>query len=216
MKLPKKALKTDYALMKTIRFLAIFALSYTSFLYAEDTRFTKAVTPDDFALAGLSKLSPLELYRLDQLIEQYKSGALTAAKQETAKAEARAIEAEKKAAIVKADAQSQITKAKDDLKKSSASLMAKAKNLLTPGTTVEYKTTESRIVGSISGWEPHSVFALENGEVWAVADASQYVNGGFVKSPKVILKPARFLGGFQMEIVGMGTLRVRLIGSTKE
>ena len=81
MKLPKKALKTDYALMKTIRFLAIFALSYTSFLYAEDTRFTKAVTPDDFALAGLSKLSPLELYRLDQLIEQYKSGALTAAKQ---------------------------------------------------------------------------------------------------------------------------------------
>jgi hypothetical protein len=201
--------------MKTIRLVTCLALFSAGTLFAQDARFTTALSPDDFSSSGLSKLSPSELEHLNSLIEQYKSGALIAAKQQAAIAEARAQEAEKKAAQVKQDAQSEVAKAKEELKKASESFMAKAKTLILPGTTVEYKTVESRIVGSISGWEPNSVFALENGQVWAVSDASEYVYGSYVKNPKVKLMPARF-GGFKLEIENMGAMRVRLVGNTKQ
>ena len=201
--------------MKTIRLFTLFALFSACCLFAEEARFTNAVSANDFTSSGLSKLSPSELEHLNALVEQYKSGALIAAKQEAAQAEARAQEAEKKAEKVKQEAQSQVAKAKDELKKASESFIAKAKTLILPGANVEYKTVESRIVGSISGWEPNSVFALENGQVWAVADASEYVYGVYVKNPKVKLMPARF-GGFKLEIENMGSMRVRLVGSTKQ
>jgi hypothetical protein len=200
--------------METIRLLTLIALFSASCLFAEEARFTNALSPNDFTSSGLSKLSPSELEHLNALVEQFKSGALIAAKQEAAIAEARAQEAEKKAEKVKQEAQSQVAKAKDELKKVSESFFAKAKTLILPGANVEYKTVESRIVGSISGWEPNSVFALENGQVWAVADASEYVYGVYVKNPKVKLMPARF-GGFKLEIENMGSMRVRLVGSTK-
>jgi hypothetical protein len=202
--------------MKTIRLTALFALLYTSALFAQSSHFTKAVPANEFTAAGLSKLTPEELLRLDLLVERYSKGALQAAEQEAVNANERAAEAEKKAALAKVEAQSQIAKAQEEIKKTSETLLNRAKNLLAPGSPIEYKTTESRIVGSISGWEPNSIFELENGQIWAVADGSEYVYGGSVKGPKVILKPARFLGGFQLEIIGMGTFRVRLVGNTKE
>ena len=51
--------------------------------------FTKAVAKADFSAAGLGKLSPEELARLDGLVRDHQSGALAAARRDAAAAEAR-------------------------------------------------------------------------------------------------------------------------------
>jgi hypothetical protein len=51
-------------------------------------KFSQAVRPEEFAAAGLSKLSPEERARLDALVEAFKSGALAAARAEVATAAA--------------------------------------------------------------------------------------------------------------------------------
>src|ERR1017187_3206603 len=51
-----------------------------------DDSFTKSLTPADYQAAGLGKLSPEELARLDELVRAHQSGALAVANQETTKA----------------------------------------------------------------------------------------------------------------------------------
>ena len=121
--------------------------------------FSKAVQSADFSAAGLGKLSPQELARLDALVRDFKSGALEAARREaTAAAVARA---EAEARATKAEAQVRV--AETEVKKE-RSLLARAKVLLTPGTEVEYTTIESRIAGDFLGWDGRTLFALENGQ----------------------------------------------------
>jgi hypothetical protein len=91
------------------------------------------------------------------------------------------------------------------------SLLVRARALVTPGEKIEYSTVESRIRGSISGWGPHTVFHLENGQQWQVANYDQFDYGDSVKSPKVTIHKAS-LGGFVMEIEGLGSVRVRPLG----
>lgn len=114
-------------------------------------KFSQAVRPEEFAAAGLAKLSPDERARLDALVESYKTGALAAARREAeaaaaarVAAEARATKAERAAEEAKAEAK--------QTKKAEAGFLAKAKVMLTPGTEVEYLAVESRIEGSFTGW----------------------------------------------------------------
>ena len=166
--------------------VAIIGMALASCAFADPDRFSQIVKPDDFAAAGLSKLSPDELARLDQLVEYYKSAALDAARAQAA--------AEKKA--------------------SGGGILARAKVLTTPGTKVEHQSVESRMVGKIRGWDAHTVFTLENGQRWEVSDYSRYFNGGAVSNPKVTLTPVGTWGGFKMAIEGVGEMRVRLVGDT--
>jgi hypothetical protein len=83
--------------------------------------------------------------------------------------------------------------------------------MIAPGTKIEYSKLEAHIVGRIDGWSQNTVFLLDNGQRWAVADFSKYFNGAMVENPKVTIKPAGLLGGFNMHIEGMGGMRVRLL-----
>jgi len=174
---------------------------------AAENVFSKTVRPEDFSAAGLAKLSPDELSKLDALVTAFRSGALEAARSNAAAAEAKAAraESEMRAAQEVAAAQAQ-TIAKE--KKADGGLLAKAKVLLTPGTEVEYTTVESRIAGDFKGWEGRAVLTLENGQRWQIANGGLYSTPP-VPSPKVKIVPAS-LGGFWMMIEGLST-RVRVV-----
>lgn len=174
---------------------------------AADENFSRAVRAEDFAAAGLGKLSPAELARLDALVRDYKSGALLAAKREAeaatqarVAAEARAVQAEAKAAEAK-------TAGPASEKPAETGLLAKAKVLLTPGTKVEFETVQTRIVGDFRGWSSRTIFTMENGTRWKILNGGSYYSPS-VMNPKVTISPASF-GSFWLDIEGVNE-RVRV------
>jgi hypothetical protein len=171
---------------------------------AEET-FSRAVRAEDFVAAGLAKLSPEELARLDTLVRDYKSGALAAARREAqaaakaqAEAEARAAKAEQARATAEAQA---VAHRPGAAKADEPGLLAKARVLLTPGTRIDYATIESRIAGEFSGWRARTTFTLENGQVWQANGTEPYVTPP-VANPAVKIAPGA-LGSFWMSIEGV-------------
>jgi len=67
---------------------------------------------------------------------------------------------------------------------------------------------ESRIAGDFAGWESRTVFVLENGQRWQVANSGSYYAPKRT-GPKVKLTPAA-IGGHWMTIEGVGT-RVKVL-----
>ena len=202
---------------------AIIGMALVSCAFADSDQFSQVVKPEDFTAAGLSKLTPEELARLNQLVESYKSGALEAARQQAAaataaqaaaearatKAEAAAKTAQAAAETAKRDAAAQAAAAK---KASGTATSSPGKVVIAPGTLVEFQTVHGRIVGDVNGWEQHTIFTLENGQRWQVSDYSHYFNGPAVSNPKVTIVPVPVFGGFRMTIEGIGEMRVRLLG----
>ena len=209
--------------------------------WADEGQFSQVVKPEDFAAAGLSKLSPAEMARLDQLGSDYRSGALEAARRQAAAAderarlaeadartaqeaaETRAIQAEAAARVAQAAQVARAARAADrerqeaaaeaaEQKKASGGFFSRARALVAPGTKVEYQPVESRIVGRLNGWGPQSIFLLENGQCWKVANNDTYYNGTVLVNPKVTIRHVPTFGGFQMYIQDVGTVRVRLVG----
>ena len=201
---------------------------------AAEQNFSKAVRAEDFAAAGLGKLSPVELVRLDALVRDYKSGAvaaadgmadkLAAARREAAEAAQARVAAESRVARAEAEmraakaeaakaetARAAAAKAQADAakeKKPDTSLLARAKVLLTPGTEIEYSTVETRSAGDFKGWEGRTVFTLEHGQRWQVANGGLYSTPP-IPSPKVKIAPAT-MGGFWMTIEGVA-VRVKVL-----
>lgn len=215
--------------MKPWLWLAGCVLLVSAAMAAED-RFSQAVRPGDYSAAGLAKLTPEELTRLDELVRDYKSGALAEAKREAELAQAQAerakaaqAEAEARAAKAAAVAEAQravVEQQKAEAEKRAAAekqrvaeaekkpgLLDRAKVLLLPGTKIEYSTLESRLVGDFQGWEKRTVFQLENGQRWRVAGSTSYVTPP-MPPPKVRIVPGA-LGSFWMEIEGVNQ-RVRV------
>ena len=206
---------------------AVMLLSVVTVGAAEEN-FSKAVRTEDFSAAGLSKLTPEELARLDALVRDFNSGSLAkandelagklaAAKRSAELAEQARVDAEAKAAkaeaTVKAQTESVAAAAKEKLK-SDGGLLAKAKVLLSPGTEVEYAAVESRIAGDFTGWEGRPIFTLENGQRWQIANGGSYSTPP-IASPKVKIVPAS-LGGFWMTIEGVSQrVRVTPLGGGK-
>ncbi len=178
----------------------------TAVSHAAEEPFSKAIPAQDFSAAGLAKLAPEELARLDRLVRDFKSGALEAARREAAvavaareKAEAKAARAEAEVRTAQAEAQ---VRAQDlPAKKSEAGLLAQARVLLTPGTQIDYATLESRIVGEFRGWQGRTIFTLENGQRWQSAGETTYVTPP-VMNPAVRVGPG-VLGAFWMNVEGV-------------
>ena len=167
-------------------------------VHAEES-FSKAIRPEDFAAAELGKLSPEALARLDGLVQAYKSGAVAMARaEEEARAAKEAKEHQRE--------QEKATKA------AAPGFFAKAKVMLTPGTDVEYADIESRIAGDFNGWDSYTIFTLENGQRWKVANGGGYYSPT-VANPKVKISPAA-LGGFWLKIDGVNQ-RVKVVPLTK-
>lgn len=144
--------------------------------------FSRAVSPADYAAAGLGKLTPGELARLDALVQEFQ-------RREIARGP-RPVEAP-------AVASNPATKAAG----SEVRDRPKAKVVLASGTEVEFAAVESRISGSFDGWEPRTVFALENGQRWRVAGGDTYATSPSA-SPAVKITPGA-LGSFWMTIDGV-------------
>src|SRR5580704_12365534 len=93
-----------------------------------DDSFTGALSPADFQAAGLGKLTPEELARLNQLVRGQQTGAVAKATAETAQQVSTTVRAQVQA---------------EDQKKQSAGFIEKMKVMLKPGTEIEYTTIDS-------------------------------------------------------------------------
>ncbi len=133
-------------------------------------KFSQTVRPEDFAAAGLAKLTPEERARLDVLIDAFKRGAtvsaddmaekLAAAQRATETAAAARVAAEERAnkaeraaeeakAVNVAVAAKEKEGEKEKAKTEGGGFFAKAKVLLKPGTEIEYEKVETRLLVSV-------------------------------------------------------------------
>jgi len=161
--------------------------------------FTRQLTPEEFAAAGLAKLSPEERARLDTLIRQHETGELVRAREQAAAAEkARGI-AEKKATEAAARNVEPTATASPAAAERRTGWLGKV--LLKPGTAVEYETVETSLSGDFAGWSPGTLFTLSNGQRWRVTSGS-YVAPRDSTPRKVRIVPG-VLGSFFLEIEGV-------------
>jgi hypothetical protein len=193
-----------------------------------DDEFLKTLPAADFAAAGLQKLTPEELARLEALVQQYKTGEVTTVRQQTeAKALASQQEAEKKILAAEAKAKEAETKAHEAEAKATVTATkppaAATPAQKQPGWFTALLTLKkagekpekeepltNRLAGDFNGWYGHTIFTLENGSRWLQQNKSEiYPYSPTLHSPKVKITPAAF-GGFWLEIAGVN-LQVRVI-----
>lgn len=149
--------------------------------------FARTLSPDEMKSAGLSKLSPEELSRLEVLVERYRSGEVPVAQKETGAQEA-AVLPDKAAPKAKKPVPdwvgALITLQRSEKKGSKAEVM------------------EARIAGEFDGWGGRTLFQLENGQQWTQVNQESYVHTSTLRSPQVRIFPASF-GTYWMEVEGV-------------
>jgi hypothetical protein len=184
--------------IRMIRRLAfLLALACAGPLRADDS-FTKALSPEDFQAAGLGKLTPDELARLDQLVRGQQTGAVAKAKEETTKSVSLMVRAQVQA---------------EEIKKQSAGIIEKMKVMLKPGTEIEYTTLDSAIVAihEINYGKGGAVFTLANGQRWFTSEDDDWpsTKAGPVRARVV---PGS-MGSFFLDIEHGGRPRVKFVGN---
>lgn len=155
-------------------------LLFTATAGAADGDFVRTLTPEETQSAGLTKLSPAERARLEELVERYRAGRMAVAEKAV---EARSVEPAK-----------------------SKKLMPDWVGALIILQHAESKpagdqTLESRLTGDFTGWSGRSTFRLENGQLWAQANGDSYDYSPALHSPKVKIYPASF-GSYWLEVEG--------------
>jgi hypothetical protein len=198
-----------------------------------DPEFIKTLPKEDFAGAGLQKLTPEELARLETLVQRYKSGEVavvrqqaeaqvTVTQQEAEKkviaAETKALAAETKAKEAAAQADAIVAKAKETETKAAPAPAKKQPSWFTALITLKRagekpekeQPLESRLVGDFRGWSGKTVFTLENGTRWAQQNPGEsYPYAPTLHGPKVKITPAS-IHGFWLAIEGVN-LNVRVV-----
>ena len=160
--------------------------------------FTKGLSPADFQAAGLGKLSPEELARLDELVSGRQAGAVTQAKEETRRTVTAQVKAEDQAAA---------------RKQASGGFIDRMKVVLRPGTDIEYTELDAEIAPPFNGWQKGTVFSLSNGQRWVAVDNDDYWGPRIDKPVHVRIVPGA-LGSFFIVVEGCGRARVKFLGST--
>ena len=179
--------------------------------------FSQAVPPAEFNAAGLDKLTPAELTRLDALVQRYHAGELEAARRKAAaEAEAKAVE-QVRAAKAEAEARvaAQVQAAKAEAATTRAQKTAQNRDakdgsiagffssLTRPvGTKAEFDKAGIEIVGVFKGYHPGTVFVLGNGQRWRVL-SDTYVTGPMPEVRRVLIEPG-MLGSFYLRFEGVG------------
>lgn len=191
-----------------------------------DTGFLKTLPAEDFAAAGLQKLTPEEQARLEALVERYKTGEVAEVRQQAEarmsasqqEAEQKIVAAETKAKEAEAKATEAEMKAKEAGTKAAAASAKKQPGWFTALITLnrasekpeKEEPLESRLAGDFDGWNGRSVFNLENGTRWVQQNKTEtYAYAPVLHSPKVRIKPAA-ISGFWLEIEGVN-LQVRVV-----
>ena len=198
--------------------LALVAVLLAPSRARADGTFSQGLTPDQFQAAGLGKLTPDELARLDALVASRVSGQVQArvqeqvtVVQEQVKAQVDAQVKAKVAAAVKAHDDAQAKAAVEARAKTGSALLGRIEAvILRPGTHIEYTTLESEIRPGFHGWHKGTILTLVNGQRWQVSDEGQYVCPHVNAPVKVKVVPG-VLGSFFMEIEHGGRPRVKFI-----
>jgi hypothetical protein len=188
-------------------------------LRAED--FSKSLTPDEFAAAGLSKLSPEELAKLDALIKAEQSGQLAKAREEAAaqeKATAERVRAETAAKVqketeekVRAEVAAQ--KPAEPKKGERMSVLGRMRVLLSPGAEIEYAKVETQLSGPFRGYEPGTVLALSNGQTWRVVSGTYWAPASDANKVRHVVIEPGVLGSFFLNIEDGGRPKVKLVSN---
>ena len=170
-----------------------------------DAGFVATLPADDFAHAGLKKLSPDELRWLESVVQRYKADAAPPAAAPEARTKAGSAEARSPERAPPAPAASSAAAERQPPGWFTALL-----TLRRAGEKPDKEEAlESRLVGDFSGWNGRSIFTLENGTRWLQQNESEsYPYAPVLHSPKVWLRPAA-LHGFWLEIEGVN-LQVRV------
>lgn len=143
--------------------------------------FTRTMTPEEKAAAGLDKLNETELAQLKAAVERYKSGEVSEAKKE---AEARVAAAE--------------AKVQTGEKKQPGWLGALLTLKKTEEKIDEAQEIESRLAGKLVNFEGRRRFELENGQVWQMIETGSYA-GPALANPRVTVRPG-LMGTFWLKI----------------
>ncbi|MEO6004720.1 MAG: hypothetical protein ABIS43_16315 [Opitutus sp.] len=170
--------------------------------------FSKALTAEDFARAGLGKLTPAELERLDELVQAQRTGEVARVRDETAAKVAAETTVKVQAettAKVKAEAEAAHTA-------DSGSLLHRMRVILAPGTEIEYASVETEIKLPFSGYDPGTVLTLTNGQQWRVESGKYWAPAKSGQARKVIIQPGA-LGAFFLQIQDAGRVKVTKVGS---
>lgn len=166
--------------------------------------FTRLLTAEELAAAGLDRLTPAERARLDELVRKHESGELARARAEAVAAQAAAEKAAQAAAAAEA-------KAADGETRGDGFFTKARKVILRPGAEVAYEAEDTELVGTFSGFEPGTVFTFANGQRWRVEDGS-YVTGPNPKVRKVRVEPG-LLGAFFLRFEGVSVrAKARIVG----
>lgn len=176
----------------TIKFSAAILTSLLLFAPAvrgAEGDFAKTLTPEEGKSAGLAKLSPEELARLETLVERYKSGQVVVATQ-------KAVETVRKEEEIH---RTEAVKSKKFLPDWVGALITLQRTGEKPGNA---QALESRIKGDFDGWSDRTLFRLENGQQWTQMNKESYVCAPPLKSPKVKIFPAAF-DGYWLEVEGV-------------
>ena len=170
--------------------LCAFVLAPTNFLRAQDAAekstfpgVKKTMSAEDYETAGLMKLSNEERAELDKFLRGFlSSGNEPAAK----KAATRPVEE----AVKEQNATAQPVEEAVKEQKAAA------------------EVTQSRIAGPFTGYDGHSTFTLENGQVWTQSQPDSAVFKKVDSPPVLILKDTV---GYRMYIAGGSDIRVQRV-----
>jgi hypothetical protein len=193
-------------LLRLMAALCVFGFGAAA-LRAEE--FSKALTPEEFAAAGLGKLTPEELARLDALVQAQRSGELAKVKEETAtkvREETTVKVREETTAKVRAEVAA-------EKPAHEGGLLKRVRVLLTPGTQIDYEKVETALKGPFRGYQKGTRLHLANGQVWQVTEGSFWAPKKDEDKPrKVVIEPGT-LGSFFLNIADGGRPRVKFAGN---
>jgi hypothetical protein len=196
---------------KLVPLLAALVLTAAAALAAD--LFSKQLSPEEYARAGLGKLSPRELSELDGLFQKYgqpgtgKSTAspppLVPPPPTQAKKSEPAPPPPRAEAAPKGVAQTPTVKADD----SDQGFIRLRKAAPAPKKDVVVISTE--VDGTFAGWEETTVWTMKDGSIWRVDNRPRPYVAPKVSSPRVRITPA-LLNGYWIDFVDLG-VRVRAV-----
>lgn len=198
--------------MKKCGFVLLFALVVARAFAAED-EFVPNLSPGEAQAAGLGKLSPAELAKLEQLVQRFKSGVVVEV-QKTAEAKVRAVEHAAEQKVAAAEARVAETVKEKPAPTGVAPRPGWFTALLTLHKAAEKpadaEPLRTRLIGRFTGWTGHTVFKLEDGTRWTQQNAKdRYEYYPALESPKVTIVPAA-IAGFWLRIEGVN-MSVRIV-----
>ena len=160
-----------FALLTSLTFLAFAARATAA---SEPVSAIQALTPEEFAKAGLNKLTPEELVFLEGALSRHQSGAITAATQ-VAPTEKVVKSTDKAAATFGAEQVAPVQK------------------------VVTEQELHAHIEGTIESFSGRAVFVLDNGQIWQQRIPDTVFFTPKLENPEVII--TRGFVGYKMLIV---------------